>query len=119
MLTMCVLILYTTYMDRIYAFDLNDNQMFPVAQKFPNFATLVNVVVKNAFVIAGVIAFAILVFGGLSVIMGAGGGDSKQMEKGRQAITGAVVGLVVIVVSVWIIQIIEKITGLSLLSPNL
>jgi hypothetical protein len=83
------------------------------------FADLVNVIIKNAFMLAGLMAFIILVFGGFSVIMGAGSGDTKQMEKGKNAITGAVIGILVVVVSVWIIQILETITGQAILSPGL
>jgi hypothetical protein len=37
------------------------------------------------------------------------------MEQGKQAVTGAVVGLIVIMGSFWIVQIIEKLTGMPLL----
>jgi hypothetical protein len=104
-------------MDRVFA-------QVPLVNHNPSpnlttFADLVNVVVRNAFVLAGLAAFIVLVFGGFSVIMGAGGGDTKQLEKGKNAITGAVIGILVIVVSVWIIQIIEKITGISILQSAL
>lgn len=89
----------------------------PTFNQFDTFGDLVSVIVRNAFVFAGVISFLILVFGGFSVIMGAGAGDTKQLEKGKQAITGAVVGLIVIVTSYWIVQIIEKVTGQPLLGP--
>jgi hypothetical protein len=110
-------------MEQVFAeFNLGDtgaDAVFPMASKFPDFGTLVNVIVQNALMFAGVITFVILVFGGLSVIMGAGGGDTKQLEKGKKAITGAVIGLIIVVTAVWIIQIIEKITGLNLLKPEI
>ena len=83
------------------------------------FADIVNVILKNAFMLAGLMAFVVLVFGGFSVIMGAGAGDTKQVGKGTSAITGAVIGILIIVISVWIIQILEKITGQPILSPGL
>lgn len=82
---------------------------------FSTFGAIVNVIIRNAFVLAGIISFLILVFGGFSVIMGAGAGDTKQLEKGKQAITGAVVGLLIVVTSYWIVQIIGKVTGQPLL----
>lgn len=85
---------------------------------FPTFGALVTVLVKNAFIIASVIAFIFLVFGGFSIIMGAGGGDTKKIEQGKEAMVGAVIGLILVVGSLWIVQIIEKLTGLSLLSPK-
>ena len=41
--------------------------------------------------------------------------EIKQLEKGKQTITYAVLGLILVVTSYWIVQIIEKVTGLSLL----
>jgi hypothetical protein len=82
---------------------------------FENFGDLVNIIVKNAFVFAGLITFFLLVFGGLSVIMGAGAGDSKKMESGKKTITGAVMGLLIVFAAYWIVQILEKITGIRLL----
>jgi len=104
-------------MDRVFA-QVNLQEFAP-SKNLSTFADLVNVIVKNAFMLAGLLAFIILVFGGFSVIMGAGSGDTKQMEKGKNAITGAVVGILIVVVSVWIIQILETITGQPILSPGL
>ncbi len=88
--------------------------VFTPAQTFPTFGTLVTVVVKNAFVLAGVISFILIVFGGLSVIMGAGGGDSKRMEQGKQTLTYAVIGLLLVIGSYSIVQILNYFTGLKL-----
>lgn len=100
-------------MQRAFAVDLQG--LSPTYGKYDTFGVLVTVVVRNAFVLAGIISFLILVFGGFSVIMGAGAGDTKQLEKGRQAIIGALAGLIIVVTSYWIVQIINKVTGLSLL----
>lgn len=85
------------------------------AKNITEISILTNVIVRNAFTIAGVVAFILLIFGGFQFIVAAGSGDSKQMEKGKQAITAAVIGLVVIVASFWIVQIVGTITGLDLL----
>jgi len=58
-----------------------------------------------------------LIFGGISIIVGAGSGDTKKLEQGKKTLTGALAGLLIVVTSVWLIQIIEKVTGLNLLSP--
>ena len=86
---------------------------------FTNFGDLVTVVLKNSFVLAGVICLVLLIFGGFGIIVGAGGGDTKRIEQARQTITYAVVGLLLVVGSYWIIQIIGKVTGVNLLSPRL
>ena len=100
-------------MEQIFAVDLQSTS--PTFGNFPTFSVLVNVIIRNAYVFAGIISFIILVFGGFSVIMAAGSGDTKQLEKGKQTITYAVLGLILVVTSYWVVQIIEKVTGLSLL----
>lgn len=101
-------------MHQVYA-DVDISQIFSPAASFPTIGSLVGVIVKNAFVLAGIITFVLLVFGGFGLIMGAGSGDTKQMESGKKTVTGAVIGLLVVVTSYWVIQILERLTGLSLL----
>lgn len=81
-----------------------------------SFGPLVTAIVRNAFVFAAIISFILLILGGFQVIVAAG--DEKKLEQGKAAITGAVVGLLVVLGSFWIVQIIEVITGLHLLSPS-
>jgi len=97
---------------------LGNPSVFSPAQNFTRFDVLVNLIVRNAFVLAGIISFLLLIFGGFSIILGAGSGDTKRMEKGRQTMTGAVVGLIIVVASLWIVQVIEAITGVPLLRPQ-
>lgn len=89
----------------------------PNPSKFTDFGSLISVILQNAFVLAGVLMLVLLVLGGFGVIMGAGSGDTKRMEKSKSTITGAVIGLLIIIGSVWIVQIIEKLTGTNLLNP--
>lgn len=100
-------------MERIFAISLQDTS--ETFRSFPTFGSLVNVIIRNAYVFAGIISFLLLVFGGLGVIMAAGSGDTKQLEKGKQTITYAVLGLILVVTSYWIVQIIQKVSGISLL----
>ncbi len=88
------------------------------ALKFSTFGVLVTVIVKNAFMLAGVISFILLIFGGFGVIVGAGGGDTKKLEQSKQTITAAVLGLLIVVGSFFIVQIIETLTGVKLLAPD-
>lgn len=101
-------------MERVFAVPIQS--ISPTFTKFGTFGDIVNVIIRNAFVLAGLISFVLLVIGGFGVIMGAGAGDTKKLEQGRQTIVGAVVGLIVVVVSYWIVQLIGKLTGLDLLS---
>ena len=76
---------------------------------------LVSILLKNAYIIAGILFFFLLLFGGFGVIMGGGQGDPKKTAQGQQAVTSALIGFLVIFASYWIIQIIQTITGLSIL----
>lgn len=81
-----------------------------------SFGMLITAIVKNSFVLAGIISFILLIFGGFNVIVAAG--DEKKAQQGKAAITGAVTGLLLVLGSFWLVQIIEVITGLKLLSPQ-
>ncbi|MBI3342643.1 hypothetical protein HY032_00620 [Candidatus Gottesmanbacteria bacterium] len=100
-------------MERIFAVSLQGTS--PTFGNFQTYSVLVNVIIRNAYVLAGIISFLLLVFGGFGVILAAGSGDTKELEKGKQTITYAILGLILVVTSYWIVQIIEKVTGLSLL----
>jgi FtsH-binding integral membrane protein len=92
------------------------DSVFEPAKNFKDLGSLTNVLVQNAFTIAGVIFLALLIFGGFQFIVAAGGGDAKKLEQGKQALTTAVIGLVIVIGSVWIVQIIEMLTGLKLIT---
>jgi hypothetical protein len=77
------------------------------------YGILVTTIVRNAFMLAGVISLFLLIFGGFQFIVA--GGDPKQLEKGKAAITGALIGLLLIFGSFWIVQAFGVITGQSLL----
>lgn len=91
---------------------------FTPATTFATFADLVNVVIRNAFVLAGIMTFILLILGGFGIIVGAGNGDTKKLEQGKKTLTGAVIGLLLVVGSLWIVQLVELITGISLLKPS-
>jgi hypothetical protein len=77
----------------------------------------VSIFLSNAIVIAGVIMIFLLIFGGISIIMGAGQDNPETAARGKQAATTAVIGFILIFAAYWIIQIIEFMTGLEILRP--
>lgn len=103
-------------MERIYAVDLYG---LAPAPEFTSFGQLVSVIVQNATVIAGIICFILIVLGGFAVITGAGGGDSKKLQQGQKTITGAIAGLIIVVASVWLMEILGKISGLPVFEAML
>lgn len=72
---------------------------------------LVSSVVSGAIAIAGIIIIFLLIMGGIGIIAGAGSENPEQVAKGKQAITWAVIGFIIVFVAYWIIRIIEIITG--------
>lgn len=85
----------------------------------PNLTTygmLVSAIVKNAFVLAGVTSFILLIFGGFQVIVSAG--DAKKAEHGKAAMTGAVTGLLLVFGSFLIVQVIHVLTGINILDSG-
>ena len=99
-------------MERVFA-AIDIEQTFSPARNFKDIGSLVSVIVPNAFTLAGIIAFVLLILGGFGFIVGSGAGDTKQMEQGKKALTGAAIGLVVIFGSFWIMQIVETLTGMQ------
>ncbi len=98
-----------------------DESIFPPVKTFPDVGTLVNVITKNVFVLAGVLLFVLLIFGGLQFIISAGGGDEQGVGKGKNAITAALIGFILIFTAYWIVQIIGYIafgTKLDIFKPG-
>jgi len=79
---------------------------------------IISDLLDNVYLLAGIILFILLIVGGLSFIMGAGEENPEKAKKGKQAITAALIGFVIIFCSFWIIRIIEVLTGLSILNPS-
>lgn len=101
----------------VYAVDIET--YFQPARTFTGFGSLISVLLPNLYILAGLIFFVLLIFGGLGLIMGAGGGDPKKTEQGGKAVTYAIVGFLVVFASYWIIQIIQVVTGVNILNSPL
>ena len=66
------------------------------------------------FPIAGIILFVILVLGGFQMLTGAA--SSKGLEEGKQKITSAILGFIILFAAYWIAQLLELIFGIGILS---
>lgn len=92
---------------------------FPFSQRFATPGALISVLLKNVYTLAGVLLLVLLIFGGISIILGAGGGDPKKAGQGQKAVTAALTGFLIVFASYWIIKLIEFITGVNILNPGL
>lgn len=87
-----------------------------VGSYFSTTSSFINLFVPLIFVFAGIILFFLLIGGGFSII--ASGGNAKNVESGKNQVTGAILGFLVIFAAYWIIQIIETITGVKIFNPS-
>lgn len=92
---------------------------YSLAGIFPDLGTLVSVLLFNAYVLAGIIFFLLILFGGFGIIMGSSGGNPEQTAKGGKAVAAALGGFLIIFLSYWIIRIIEVITGIDIFQSGL
>ncbi|RLC35729.1 hypothetical protein DRH14_00075 [Candidatus Shapirobacteria bacterium] len=90
-----------------------------LGSKYPNFASLLNILVKNSITVISVILVVLLIVGGLIYIISAGSQDQKNTEKGLKIVQSAVTGFVVVFLSYVIVQIVQVITGLEILNPTI
>jgi hypothetical protein len=77
--------------------------------------SLVSTVVGAAIAIAATIFLFLLVFGGIGIMAGAGSQNPEQVEKGKKAVSAALIGFVIVFAAYWIVQLIEVITGVAIL----
>lgn len=65
-----------------------------------------------ALVFAGIVALFFIIFAGIRFIIS--GGDPKQVEGARKTLTYAIIGLVIILLSFFIVSLIGRLTGTCL-----
>lgn len=67
--------------------------------------------VSWALILAGVVAVFLIVISGYKFINS--GGDAKQVEGARQTLTYAIIGLLIVFLSFFIINVISGVTGVE------
>ncbi len=85
----------------------------PFADELTSPGAIVSRMLTFVFPLAGMIVFVMLVWGGFEVLMGAL--NKKSMEAGKQRITAALVGFLLLFSSYWIAQLIEWVFGITIL----
>ena len=85
---------------------------------FTDLGSLVTTILVNGFYLAGFIFLLILIFAGFQLIMGAGSSNSEQTEKGMKALRSSLLGFGIVIAVYLIVQIMEAVTGVNILSPN-
>lgn len=85
----------------------------PVADVYETPADLINLILPNLFMFVGVIL--ILYIFGAGFMMVQNPDSSKTTDDAKKRLTYAILGLVLLFASYWIMQIIELYTGISVL----
>lgn len=101
-------------------FNIGDKLLFQgstASQEYSSTSNLLNNILPNVYIAGGLVIFFMIVFGGFTIIAGAGNPD--KIKDGTKTITSAIMGLLVLFTSYWIIQIIQVVTGVSILNSNL
>ena len=72
--------------------------------EIPDLAERINTIVTYSMGIGGLIAFLLIVFGGFQIILS--GGNPERVKAGKEMITSAIAGLVLIIFAVFILKLI-------------
>ena len=77
--------------------------------------SLVSILTSNAIIIAGVIFTFLVIIAGYNMISGAGSNNPQKVARGREILTAAIIGFIIVFAAYWIVQLIGRITALDLL----
>ncbi|MDO5561460.1 MAG: hypothetical protein Q4G02_01665 [bacterium] len=102
--------------EKYYFFDdflLNSNTGERVSDRYLSTSDLVNVIVRYLFIAGGVVFFALIIYSGYKLVFM--GDKQKALSSVKQYLTTGVIGLAIMLAAYWIVQIIETITGLTIL----
>lgn len=99
-------------------FIVDISTQFEPAKIFTKFSDLINVLLPNIFILAGLILFVYLIFAGFMIIMGAGSGDEQGITKGKESLKHALIGFILIFSAYGLMQVINFITGINVFQPG-
>lgn len=102
-------------MNNAYAAVNIGTEYAPISTTFTDLGSLVSVLLPNIYILAGILLLILMIGGGLAVIAGGQESDPRKTGQGASAVTAALIGFLIIFTSYWIIQIVQAITGFSIL----
>ncbi len=88
----------------------------PTGMQITDIGRLISSVISLAFIIAGILVFAFLVWGGVEWITS--GGDKTKTEAARNRITAALVGLAIVAASYAVMRLISYFFGVNVLDAG-
>jgi hypothetical protein len=69
-------------------------------------------IVNAAFILAAAIAVVLIILSGIRLLLS--GGDPEKVARARKSLTYTIIGLVIILLSFVIINLISKVTGANI-----
>jgi len=96
------------------AYAQEDNQVVLTGLDFRirSLADLIRILVNMVLIIAGIMVFGFMLFGGIQYI--SSGGDKAQAQAARDKITYAIIGLIIIVAAYAIAKVLEVVFGINI-----
>ena len=82
------------------------------------FANIISAVIQLILIVVAIILLFILMGGGIAMMAG-GGGNPQNAERGRQAVTGAIIGLIIVFGAWAIINLVNIFFGVNILRLNI
>lgn len=83
-----------------------------IGDAFSNIGELFTNIIRLALFIAALVFLAMIIWGGLRYLNA--GGDPKNADAARSTLTNAVIGLLIVLLSLAIIEIITRLAGVSI-----
>lgn len=83
-----------------------------VASVYDRPATIVNILVRNIFLLAGIALFLGMIYAGFQLAMNP---SSKDKGDAKDMLKNAAIGFMVMFSAYWIVQIIEVVTGTNII----
>jgi hypothetical protein len=84
----------------------------PQAGRFTDVASIISKLLTYAFPAGGLVLFFFLASGGFDLMTSAG--DPKKIEQGKEKITSALVGFIILFAAYWIYLIVAYILGIKI-----
>ncbi len=81
--------------------------------------SIVSLVAQASIALAGLVLVFLLLFGGFKMIQGAGENDPRKTGQGKQALTAAIGGFLLVFSAYWVIRALEVILGVRFLTGGL
>lgn len=76
---------------------------------------ITSIFVQGSLVLAGIILLFYFIFGGISMIAGAGSNDPQKLEQGKKAATSALIGFIIVFAAYWIVKLVGDIINYPLI----